>query len=170
MIIRRTTEEDWETLKEIRLASLRDAPTAFGVSHASAAAESDSQWRERASGRGRAEFLLAFVDGVTVGMVGGAVSATSEFNLIAMWVRPEYRGTAAAALLVEAIKERAAARGHTRIVLDVAPDNGRAAAFYQKHGFAFLPEWEALASHPEISVQKMAWQTAPRTFGTGYTD
>jgi ribosomal protein S18 acetylase RimI-like enzyme len=161
MIIRRTTEEDWKTLKQIRLASLRDAPTAFGVSHASAAAESDSQWRERASGRGRAEFLLAFVDGVAVGMVGGAVSAESEFNLIAMWVRPEYRGTAAASLLVEAIKERAAARGHARVVLDVAPDNCRAAAFYQRQGFAFLPVWESLESHPVIRVHKMAWHTAP---------
>ncbi|HEU4376363.1 MAG TPA: GNAT family N-acetyltransferase [Telluria sp.] len=157
MIIRRATEADWETLREIRLASLRDAPTAFGVSHASAAADSDSQWRERASGRGRAEFLLAFVDGAAVGMVGGALSAKSEFNLIAMWVRPEHRGTAAASLLVEAIKERAAARGHARVVLQVAPDNFRAAAFHQRQGFVFLPDWEALASHPEISVQKMAW-------------
>lgn len=161
MIIRHTTEADWKILKEIRLASLRDAPTAFGVSHASAAAESDTQWRDRASGGGRAEFLLAFVDGVAVGMVGGAVSAKSEFNLIAMWVRPEFRGTAAACLLVEAIKERAAARGHSRLVLDVAPDNRRAAAFYQKQGFSFLPEWEALASHPLIDVQKMAWQSTP---------
>lgn len=161
MIIRHTTEADWKILKEIRLASLRDAPSAFGVSHASAAAESDTQWRDRASGGGRAEFLLAFVDGVAVGMVGGAVSAKSEFNLIAMWVRPEFRGTAAACLLVEAIKERAAARGHSRLVLDVAPDNRRAAAFYQKQGFSFLPEWEALASHPLIDVQKMAWQSTP---------
>lgn len=161
MIIRHTTEEDWEVLKEIRLASLRDAPTAFGVRHASAAAESDSQWRERASGRGRAEFLLALFDGAAVGMIGGAVSVQSEFNLIAMWVRPEYRGTVAASLLVDAIKQRALARGHTNLVLDVAPENQRAAAFYQKHGFTFLPEWEALASHPEINVQKMAWRSTP---------
>lgn len=159
MIIRRTTEEDWEALKAIRLASLRDAPTAFGVSHATAAAESESRWRERASGRGRGEFLLAFVDGVAVGMVGGAVSAQSEFNLIAMWVAPEYRGTAAATLLVAAIKARARERGHARVVLDVAPDNRRAAAFYQRQGFSFLPERETLASHPEIQVQKMEWRT-----------
>lgn len=159
MIIRPTIEDDWQILKEIRLASLRDAPTAFGVSHATAAADDESQWRDRAAGRGRAEFLLAFVDAVAVGMAGGVVSAQSELNLIAMWVRPEYRGTAAAALLVEAIKERALARGHAHVVLDVAPDNQRAAAFYQKQGFAFLPHWEALASHPEIKVQKMAWRT-----------
>jgi ribosomal protein S18 acetylase RimI-like enzyme len=42
--------------------------------------------------------------------------------------------------------------------LDVSPDNERAAAFYRKHGFSFLPEWEALESHPDIEVQKMEWR------------
>lgn len=157
MIIRHTTEEDWEILKEIRLASLLDAPTAFGVSHANAAANSDSEWRDRASNRGRAQFLLAFTNGVAAGMVGGAVSPTLEFNLIAMWVRPAYRGTAAAAGLVDSIKTYAVSRGHSRIVLDVSPENARAAAFYCKQGFSFLPEWETLASHPDVTIQKMEW-------------
>lgn len=158
MTIRATSADDWETLKAIRLAALRDAPTAFGVSHATAAAYSDAQWRERAAGP-HPEFLLAFRDGVAAGMIGGGVSAaTSEYNLIGMWVKPEHRGTDTATRLVRAIKARAAAKGHDRVVLDVAPDNARAAAFYRKQGFVFLPEWEPLASHPEIQVQKMAWR------------
>ena len=155
MIIRHTTEEDWKILKEIRLASLLDAPTAFGLSQATAAAYSDSQWRDRASSRSQAEFLLAFMNGVAVGIVGGAVSPTSEFNLIAMWVKLEYRGTGVAAGLVDSVKMRAISQGHTRVVLSVSPENGRAAAFYRKQGFSFLPEWETLASHPDIGVQKM---------------
>lgn len=160
MIIRPTTEADWETLKEIRLASLLDAPTAFGVSYADAAADSDSQWCDRAAGGGRAQFLLAFMHGVTVGMIGAVVSRTLEFNLIAMWVKPECRGMDVAAGLVEGIKTRALAQGHARVVLDVSPDNERAAAFYRKQGFSFLPEWEALASHPDITVQKMEWRAS----------
>lgn len=158
MIIRHTTEEDWEILKEIRLASLLDAPTAFGLSQATAAAYSDSQWRDRASSRSQAEFLLAFMNGVAVGIVGDFVSPTLEFNLIAMWVKPECRGTGVAAGLVDSIKTRAVSQGHTRVVLSVSPGNGRAAAFYRKQGFSFLPEWETLASHPDINVQKMAWR------------
>lgn len=38
MIIRPTTDADWQILKEIRLAALLDAPTAFGVRYATAAA------------------------------------------------------------------------------------------------------------------------------------
>jgi hypothetical protein len=49
MLIRPTEESDWERLKSIRLAALRDAPTAFGVSHAQAAANSDEQWKPAAA-------------------------------------------------------------------------------------------------------------------------
>jgi ribosomal protein S18 acetylase RimI-like enzyme len=160
MEIRATTADDWAILKEIRLAALKDAPTAFGVSHATAAAYTDAQWRERAAGP-HPLFLLAFLDGEAIGMIGGGVSAaTGEYNLIAMWVKPEHRGGGAAAQLVAAIKSSAEAKEHTRIVLDVAPENARAAAFYRRQGFVFLPEWEPLASHPEIQVQKMEWRSA----------
>lgn len=157
MMIRATTEGDWEVLREIRLASLLDAPRAFGTTHAAAAANSEAQWRDRAAGRGPARFVLAIVDGVAIGMAGAVVSAAGELNLIAMWVRPGSRGSGAAAGLVEAIKRNAVSRGHSRVVLDVSSENLRAAAFYRKLGFEFLPVWEALESHPEITVQKMQW-------------
>jgi ribosomal protein S18 acetylase RimI-like enzyme len=160
MMIRNTTEADWEILKAIRLASLLDTPTAFGVSHATAAAYSDEQWRDRASNRGPAQYFLAFTDGAAIGIAAGVVGAESEFNLIAMWVRPEYRGTAVAAGLVDSIKAHAAAQGHSRVVLDVSPDNARAARFYRRQGFAFLPQWEALESHPHITLQKMEWRAS----------
>lgn len=157
MTIRATTEQDWEVLRDIRLASLADAPTAFGITYAAAAANSETQWRDRAAGRGPGRFVLAFVEEVAVGMAAGVVSNAGEFNLIAMWVRPDCRGAGVAPRLVQAVKEDAVARGHSRVVLDVAPENARATAFYRKLGFAFLPEWEALESHPAITVQKMEW-------------
>ena len=160
MIIRPTTEDDWDLLREIRLASLLDAPRAFGVTHASAAANGEVQWRDRAAGRGPGRFVLAFVDGAAVGMAAGVVSGAGEFNLIAMWVRPEYRGAGVAVGLVEAVKDNAVSHGHSRVVLDVSPENLRAAAFYRKLGFEFLPLWEALESHPEITLQKMEWIAA----------
>ena len=157
-IIRATTEDDWSLLKQIRLDALCDAPTAFGVSYATAAAHSDMQWRERASGRGSAHFVLAIVEGRAVGLVGGVIKPGFELELIAMWVRPEWRGAAVAAGLVGAIKKRAVEQGCERIVLSVSPNNERAAAFYRKQGFTFLPEWEPLDSDPRIQLQKMAWR------------
>ena len=160
MIIRPTTESDWATLKAIRLAALLDAPTAFGVTHASAAAYTDAQWQERASARNGTEFLLAFDGEQATGMAARAVSDKQECNLIGMWVQPAYRGTPVAAALVQTLLERAVAQGHRRVVLDVSPENTRAAAFYRKLGFSFLPEWEPLASYPDIKVQKMEWLAA----------
>ncbi|WUR13727.1 GNAT family N-acetyltransferase [[Empedobacter] haloabium] len=160
MTIRPTTAADWRALKAIRLTALLDAPTAFGVTYAAAAAYTDEQWQARAAGTDRAEYVLAFDGEQPVGIAAGVVSAQEEYNLIAMWVRPHYRGTGLAARLIEAVKARAQAKGHRRIVLDVAPENVAAANLYLRQGFAFLPEWEPLASHPAISVQKMAWVAA----------
>jgi ribosomal protein S18 acetylase RimI-like enzyme len=154
--IRRTCEEDWPSLKAVRLASLLDAPTAFGVSHQTASAYTDQQWRERAAGPHPA-FWLAFLDGEAVGIVGAGVSAAQRYNLIAMWVAHHVRGSGVAAQLVDAVKSAAAAQGHDRVFLDVAPGNRRAASFYEKQGFAFIDEWEPLASHPHIQVQTMQW-------------
>jgi len=165
MIVRPTTEADWPALKSARLAALLDAPTAFGVSHKQAAAQSEAQWRERAAAADAAVpktmFWLAFDDArqqdEAIGIIGGGVDGHGHYNLIAMWVAPARRGAGVAQHLVDAVKARAVALGHRRIVLDVAPENARAARFYLNQGFVFIDTWEPLASHPEIRVQKMAW-------------
>lgn len=158
MIIRPTTEEDWTALKTIRLAALRDAPTAFGVDYATAAANSDAQWLDRAAGRGPGRFILAVSEGEAVGLIAGIADRDGHAELTAMWVRPDSRGLGVADRLVEAVKALAIANGHARVLLDVSTENQRAANFYRRQGFVFLPEWEALASHPGIQVQKMEWR------------
>jgi ribosomal protein S18 acetylase RimI-like enzyme len=157
--IRYTQEEDWQELKRVRLAALLDAPTAFGVTHASAAAYTDEAWRDLAAGRGKARFILAFDGAEAVGIVGHVPNDQQELELIAMWVAPSHRGTPTATRLVDAVKE------HTtgRILLDVAPTNARASAFYQKQGFVFLPQWEPLESHLHIQLQKMEWKRLTET-------
>jgi ribosomal protein S18 acetylase RimI-like enzyme len=151
--IRYTKQADWQELKRVRLAALLDAPTAFGVTHASASAYTDDAWRERAAGHGKARFILAFDGKQAVGIVGHVPNDQQELELIAMWVAPSHRGTSIAARLVDVVKAHAT----RRILLDVAPINTRASSFYQKQGFTFLPQWELLESHPHITLQKMAW-------------
>lgn len=155
--IRYTTEEDWPELKRVRLAALLDAPTAFGVTHASAAAYTDEAWRDRAAGRGPARYILAFEAGRAVGIVAHVPKADQELELIAMWVAPSHRGGRTASGLIDVVKAYAAENGDLRVLLGVSPENARASAFYQKQGFSFLPQWEALESHPSIQLQKMAW-------------
>lgn len=156
MEVRSTETEDWMLLKQVRLAALLDAPTAFGVSYQTAAAYTDEQWKVRASSTGTV-FWLALEKGKTVGMIGAAVNSADRFNLIGMWVEPSARGSGVATQLVEAVKARATAEGFNRVFLDVSPDNARASNFYLKQGFAFMDEWEPLQSHPNITVQTMLW-------------
>ena len=158
IIIRPTGAADWQALKVTRLAALLDAPTAFGASHASAARFSDADWQQRAVSTPQRTFFLAFDGELAIGLAAQVVDGNGECHLIAMWVAQQYRGLAVAQGLVEAVKQCAVGNGHARLVLDVAPENARAAAFYQKQGFVFLPEWEAPESHPHIRVQKMAWR------------
>ena len=157
MDIRLTQTSDWMLLKQVRLAALQDAPTAFGVSYQTAASDTDEQWRERASSQIGTQFWLAFEGGKPVGMIGAGISQAARYNLIGMWVAPQWRGAGAAARLVSAVKARARQSGHDSVYLDVSPDNGRACGFYLNQGFVFMDEWEPLASHPYIRVQTMRW-------------
>jgi ribosomal protein S18 acetylase RimI-like enzyme len=160
IIIRPTSAADWPALKATRLAALLDAPTAFGTSHASAARLSDADWQQRAISTPQRTFFLAFDADHAIGLAAQVVAGSGECHLIAMWVAQQYRGLAVAQGLVDAVKQCAVDNGHPRLVLDVAPENARAAAFYRKQGFVFLPEWEPLESHPHILVQKMEWLAA----------
>lgn len=160
-----STEAYWQALRAVRLAALRDAPTAFGVTHAQSSANTDDDWRAHAAGRKGVAFFLAF-DGTAgegetaIGLAGGVLGGDGAYQLIAMWVDPEHRGCGIAAQLVAAVKAHAVAAGHARVVLGVSPENAPAARFYQKQGFVFQPHWETLASHPHIQLQQMAWLAA----------
>ena len=160
IIIRAASAADWPALKATRLAALLDAPTAFGTSHARAARLSDADWQQRAISTPQRTFFLALEREQPIGLAAQVVAGNGDCHLIAMWVHPECRGLDVAQGLVDAVKQCAVGNGHARLVLDVAQENARAAAFYQKQGFVFLPEWEPLESHPHIQVQKMAWLAA----------
>ena len=157
MDIRLTQTSDWMLLKQVRLAALQDAPTAFGVSYQTVACYTDEQWQERADSGTGTQFWLAIEDGKAVGMIGAGVSESRRYHLIGMWIEPGLRGAGVAARLVGAVKARALQGGHEHVYLDVSPDNARAASFYLKQGFSFINEWEPLASNPHIRVQTMCW-------------
>ena len=159
MNIRTTEEQDWLILKETRLAALLDTPTAFGVSYQIAVTDSDEQWKQRALPSTQPKFWLAFNDDKAIGMIGAGLDQAKRYNLIAMWVEPESRELGVAERLVEAVKADAINRRFKQVFLDVSPVHLKAFRFYKKHGFVFIGEERSLASHPEIQVQTMKWQS-----------
>jgi ribosomal protein S18 acetylase RimI-like enzyme len=125
---------DWARYRDVRLAALIDAPSAFGSTYEREASFDEATWRERAAG----DAWLAVAGGRPVGIVGlYAAPGLPEgaVMLVAMWVAGEARGSGVADALVEAALAGAAEAGFAEVVLYVEAGNGRAAAFYERMGF-----------------------------------
>ncbi|MFF4531744.1 GNAT family N-acetyltransferase [Streptomyces sp. NPDC001407] len=81
--------------------------------------------------------LVAVVDGRPAGMASGVPVDQAEgfVELISMWVSPAARGKGVGDCLIREVARWAAERGATSLRLSVMPDNKRAAALYERHGF-----------------------------------
>ncbi len=102
---------------------------------------SPSDWRRRITDSLRAPrglFLVADSAGSVVGNLGlwpDANPASAHVAWIGMSVADGFRGAGAGGALLETALEWAASAGFRRAVLGVFPENARAMAFYERHGF-----------------------------------
>jgi ribosomal protein S18 acetylase RimI-like enzyme len=141
------TAGEWERLRTVRLEMLADTPTAYVESLASAQAQTEGQWRNRA---------LAMTSPGSVTFVADDGSAADSFSglmrvvlkhpqessrplqamLISVYVAAAQRGTGLAdELLGMSITAAAHELGARLLQLGVHEDNTRALAFYTRHGF-----------------------------------
>lgn len=154
-VIRPVRADEWRAAKELRLAALRDpaAPLAFLETYEDAAAQPDAFWRGRVERAAHGTTVLQFVaeagecgrwDGSVVVLVeeAGALDffgqpvERRQTQLVAVYVRPEARGSGLAGALFSAAVEWAfGLEGVTRVRLYVHEDNRRAEGFYRKFGF-----------------------------------
>ena len=133
MEIQRLAGPEWQRLKRIRLAALRNAPRAFGSSLEVAQRWSHEDWRQQVEDL---PTFLVTIDGADVGMVRGATDGSdTDAYLISMWVAPEIRGRGVGEKRVTAVVEWARDSGFSRLLLDVADHNSAAIALYQRTGF-----------------------------------
>ena len=154
--IRSIRSDEWAEARELRLAALRDpvAHLAFLETYEAAAARPDAFWRERAAGAAegvaeRRQFVAVGPDGVWGGSVTvlveevgtrdffGGVIEKRQGHLVAVYVRPEHRGSGVGVTraLFDAALEWAWESGLERVRLYVHEKNSRAEAFYRKAGF-----------------------------------
>ena len=89
--------DGWREFRDVRLASLADAPGAFGSRHADWVDAAEERWRVRLTDVPLT--IVAREDGHPVGVVSG-VPAGDHVELISMWVAPGHRGTGLAGRLV----------------------------------------------------------------------
>jgi GNAT superfamily N-acetyltransferase len=150
VVLRELVEDDWELLRDVRLAALSDAPHAFGSTYAREVAFSEEQWRGRILGRGVTFFgFLAEVP--EPAGVSGVYTAEGVADLVSMWVRPSARGRGVGEALIEAATEWAKARGYDTLYLWVTESNSPARRLYERCGFAPTGERQPLPSDTALS-------------------
>lgn len=132
--LRVLSPDDWAAWRELRLASLRDAPDAFGATFADWAREGEPRWRQRLAD---VPFnVLAELDGSSAGLVSGtAPDERQAVELISLWVAPLARGRGVGDALVAAVAGWARERGARQVVLLVFAHNHHAANLYRRNGF-----------------------------------
>ena len=134
-----------DLLKQIRLASLQDAPYAFGTTYDSVLQRSAETWREKtestAQGTNGATFI-AFSNDLPIGMAAlFRIKDQAEVGeLMQLWIAPEYRGTSAAWDLLDTIFDWAVENDFRKIIAGVTKVNARALKFYVKYGFSIMEE------------------------------
>lgn len=148
VLVRATTINDWQALREIRLQALRDAPYAFSSTHAGEVGFADDEWHRRATRDGS---FLAFLPEVSpAGLGGGYLEAPDRVELISMYVRPQARGRGVGEAIIEAVAGWAIQQGAATVHLWVTETNKPARMLYERCGFTVTAERQPLPSNPSL--------------------
>ncbi|MEP6296262.1 MAG: GNAT family N-acetyltransferase, partial [Ilumatobacter sp.] len=141
--IRMIGPDDWMAFRDVRLASLADAPAAFGSTLADAQRRTDADWeamvRARTTSDGSALWLAELSGAGTIGVVAADPNDARVANeLVSMWVAPSARGTGLAQRLVDTVVTWARSSGSASVSLWVMRGNDRARRLYESAGFVVV--------------------------------
>jgi ribosomal protein S18 acetylase RimI-like enzyme len=152
--VREVGPDEWETLRDVRLAALREAPYAFGSTYAQEAAFTEQNWRDRLTSRSVTFFAGTETDPKPVGLVG-VYEEDGTADLVSMWVRPSVRGQRIGDVLITASANWTRARGYSTLCLWVTHSNTAARKLYARCGFIPTGESQPLPSSPSLLEIRM---------------
>lgn len=145
---------DWQDYRDIRLAALKDAPSAFASTWQEEASLAAVRWIERAqrSEDGHLGTIVMAADDADrwVGLAGGYRPGDrgADAELISMWVAPDRRGQEIGPELVRAVLAWAESHRADSVGLWVNAANWPAIRLYEKAGFRGTGEVDNLPSDP----------------------
>ena len=151
--VRRIRAGEGGLLRDVRLAALVDAPSAFESTFDDEVGRPSSGWdgdaATRAAGFEAANFF-AEDDGRVLGLVGAfrPAGGADVVELVSMWVHPDGRGRGLGERLVAAVIDWAGAAGAAKVALWVMRGNYPAIGLYTRMGFVSLGETKAYVGHP----------------------
>ena len=147
--------DEWQRLREIRLASLLDSPEAFGGDHEKESAMSEKEWRELFK---KNSYLVASFNGQDIAMMfieklRGDFGATCWVG--GCWSNPRFRNSGAVRAMFEYVDSVAEQRGWQIQGLGVFVANKSAIAAYEKLGFAAMGDEQESTRKPGNFYQRM---------------
>ena len=128
-------EREWVTLREVRLAALRESPDAFLSSHSEESAFEEQKWRAEFV---RGEWTVEVRNDEPIALVGVTReqgTPPDECYLEYMWVSPGFRRCGVATDLIKTVLRHLLNRGFVTIWLWVLEGNEPARRLYEKCGF-----------------------------------
>ncbi|HET9971221.1 MAG TPA: GNAT family N-acetyltransferase [Streptosporangiaceae bacterium] len=160
VLVRATTLDDWQAMRDIRLEALRDAPDAFASTYARESIFEPAEWHRRATRDGS---FLAFIPGLAepAGLVGGFEQEPGVAEVVSMFVRPQARGHGVGEALIDAVAAWAQNRSATSVHLWVSETNKPAIRLYERCGFTVTPERQPLPSDPALGEVGMTRPLSP---------
>lgn len=147
--------DEWQRLREIRLASLADSPEAFGGNHQRESELSEAEWRELFK---KNSYLVASLNGEDIAMMfleklRGDFGATCWVG--GCWSNPKFRGSGALRAMFDYVDSVAEEKGWQIQGLGVFVANTSAIAAYEKLGFKTMGEPQESTRKPGNFYQRM---------------
>jgi GNAT superfamily N-acetyltransferase len=153
VVVRRIGPDEWQALREVRLAALADAPYAYLTTLVEAQAQPAGMWQDRIAAN---PHFLATVGGVAVGMMV-VIAADSGREIVAVWVAPEARGRGVIEALFDAAVRWAGDQGDAQLGLWVVEGNERAERAYARYGFSRTGRSQPVPGRPEEIEVEMTY-------------
>jgi ribosomal protein S18 acetylase RimI-like enzyme len=147
--------DDWPTLRDIRLAALRESPLAFLSTHDQEKAFGPERWLSEFT---RGNWHVGTIDGRPVSLVGitrEPETKAHECYLEYVWVAPEVRRRGVAFRMLTDLLDHLRASGISTVFLWVLDGNGGATRLYKRIGFVSSNLRQPLEARPGRSEELM---------------
>jgi ribosomal protein S18 acetylase RimI-like enzyme len=154
------TVNDFDRLRALRLAALKDTPDAFGAKYEDEAEKPISDWQNRLK---NTNWCFVVADGVDIGLLAvdrAEKDRNSDCWLSSWWIRDEFRGSGIPKLMLNWLEQLCIEKKWEKIGLGVWPDNLRAISAYKKLGFT-----EAEKLLPSRSIPGLMYLAMYRNVG-----
>ena len=154
------TVNDFDRLRALRLAALKDTPDAFGAKYEDEVNKPISEWQDRLK---NTNWCFVVVDGIDVGLLAvdrAEKDRNSDCWLSSWWIHQDHRGSGIPKLMLNWLEQLCIEKKWEKIGLGVWPDNLRAISAYKKLGFT-----EAEKLLPSRSIPGLMYLAMYRNIG-----